>query len=153
MSTNHHTPIAQGAARTSAVLNAPLSQLDAAIDAVSAGTPFSIFSIGAPVSVTIASGIIVMTTSFHQLITEGGGATDDLDTINGGTAGYILFLKNFSTAYTITVRHNVGNIYLNSGQNYNIATFGSLALFYDGSFWHDFGLIQSSTVLENQVFS
>ena len=48
---------------------------------------------GSPTELTIASGVITATTSNHTVDTESNNATDDLDTINGGTEGDILHLR------------------------------------------------------------
>ena len=45
--------------------------------------------VGVP-TLTIASGEITVTGSYHDLLNEGGAGTDDLDTINGGTDGMVL---------------------------------------------------------------
>lgn len=59
-------------------------------------------------TLTIASGEITATRSFH-LLTGEGGAADDLVTINGGSDGQILVLRASSDSVTITVK-DTGNI-------------------------------------------
>lgn len=67
-------------------------------------------------SLTIASGIITVPNSSVGVCiidTEGGAATDDLDTIDGGFTGQITVLTPASTARDVTVKDNVGNLRLN----------------------------------------
>lgn len=66
-------------------------------------------------SLTIASGVITIPNSSVGVCiidTEGGGATDDLDTINGGFTGQIAVLTPASSARDITVKDNTGNLRL-----------------------------------------
>jgi len=64
----------------------------------------------APTELTIASGVITATQNFHTVDTQSDAATDDLDTINGGTDGFVLVLVPINDARTIVVKHNTGNI-------------------------------------------
>jgi len=120
MSNIHHTPVATGAAIAAAVWNAPLGQLDAAIQSLLAGgLPFEQLNYGAePVTaLTIASGAITITKNRHQVDTESGAATDDLTDIIGGAVGDILFLRSVSSARVPTVKHNISKIFLSSRQD------------------------------------
>ena len=70
----------------------------------------------AEASLTIASGVITIPNSSVGVCiidTEGGAATDDLDTINGGFAGQITVLTPASSARDVTVKDNTGNLRLN----------------------------------------
>lgn len=58
---------------------------------------------------TIASGAITPTASYHTVDTEGNAASDDLDTINGGCRGEVLTLVAASGSRTVNVT-NAGNI-------------------------------------------
>ena len=78
---------------------------------------------------TIASGAITATKSYISLVGQ-GGTTDDLDTINGGVDGAQIILTNSQSAYTITVRDNVGNIQLVSDASLTNAA-DKLVLIYD----------------------
>jgi hypothetical protein len=62
--------------------------------------------------VTISSGVILINGSFQTVDTEGGGATDDLDTINGGIKGRILVLKQANNARDVTAKDGTGNLRL-----------------------------------------
>lgn len=61
---------------------------------------------------TISSGAITATSSYMQLDTEGGAATDDLDTINGGEIGMEITIQGTDAARVITVKDSGGNFYL-----------------------------------------
>lgn len=61
-------------------------------------------------SLVIASGAITIARSAHWVDTEATAASDDLDTINGGTAGRLLFLGAAHDARTVVVKHGTGNI-------------------------------------------
>lgn len=67
-------------------------------------------------SLTIASGVITIPNSSVGVCiidTEGGAATDDLDTINGGFTGQITVLTPASSVRDITVKDATGNLRLN----------------------------------------
>ena len=69
-------------------------------------------------SQTIASDAITVTAGIPGLITldtEGGASTDNLATINGGSAGQILVLRPTSGTRVITVKDATGNINLPGG--------------------------------------
>lgn len=61
-------------------------------------------------TLTIATGAITVTGSFHELDTEASAATDDLDTINGGNDGDILILQTTNQGRDVTVKNGTGNI-------------------------------------------
>jgi hypothetical protein len=70
----------------------------------------------AEASLTIASGVITIPNSSIGVCvidTEGGAATDDLDTINGGFTGQVTVLTPASSARDVTVKDNTGNLRLN----------------------------------------
>ena len=69
-------------------------------------------SLESPTELTIASGAVTVTKSFHDVDTEGDAATDDLDTINGGSAGDILTLKTVTGSRDVTVKDATGNLRL-----------------------------------------
>ena len=90
-----------------------------------------------PNSATISSGVIAYTSSCTYLIGE-GSADDNLDTINGGTAGDRILLK--PQTGTITIRDSAlsgGNIALirNPGTRTLRYTVDTVELIYDGAFW------------------
>lgn len=62
---------------------------------------------------TISSGAITATTSYHRVDTEGDAASDDLDTINGYGNGRLLVLKPMDNTHTVVVKDGTGNIFTN----------------------------------------
>ena len=67
-------------------------------------------NLGASPTLTIASGVITVTKSTHKIDTEGAAATDNLDTINGGTDGDILILRTANGARDVTIKNGTGNL-------------------------------------------
>lgn len=63
-----------------------------------------------PSDLTIAAGEITVTRSHHRVDTQASAASDDLDTINGGTANQVLILRPVNDGRTIVIKHNTGNI-------------------------------------------
>lgn len=81
---------------------------------------------------TISSGVITATHSRHLVDTEADAASDNLDTINGGTDGMILIIQPADDARTVSVQDGTGNINLPS--NRNLAESGDiLVLMYAGN--------------------
>lgn len=62
-------------------------------------------------TLTIASGVVTVTGSNHLIDTESSAASDDLDTINGGSNGMRLILGNVADARNVVLKHNTGNIF------------------------------------------
>jgi len=76
---------------------------------------------GAPTELTIASGAITVTQSYHIVDTEGDAGTDDLDTINGGVDGMRLVLRSADNARDVTVVQDVAkNIRLDAPGNFTL---------------------------------
>lgn len=69
-------------------------------------------NIGSASELTISSGAVTATKTFHTIDTEGDASTDDLDTINGGVAGHILVLRPASDARTVVLKDGTGNLAL-----------------------------------------
>jgi hypothetical protein len=63
-------------------------------------------------TLTIASGVITVTDSVHRVDTEAAAASDDLDTINGGSDGYVLILRTSVNGRDVTLKDGTGNLYL-----------------------------------------
>lgn len=61
---------------------------------------------------TIASGVVTVTSSLHGIDTEASASTDDLNTINGGTLGQLLVVKATSGARTVVMKDGTGNLAL-----------------------------------------
>ena len=69
---------------------------------------------------TIAAGVITVTRSRHTVETQGGAATDNLDTINGAIDGAILILTAEDDTHDVVVTE-AGNIAL-AGGNFTMDT-------------------------------
>lgn len=83
-------------------------------------------------NLTIASGVITVTNSYHIVDTEGGAATDDLDTINGGVDGEIIVIRTASTLRDIVVKNGTGNIVLAGGADITLTNLrDKITLMYD----------------------
>lgn len=78
------------------------------------------FLMKAATELTIASGAVTVTQMFHTVDTEGDAATDDLDTINGGTTVNLIILRAENDARTVVVKHNTGNIWLQGKADINL---------------------------------
>ena len=88
---------------------------------------------------TIAAGAITVIRNFHTVDTQSDDPSDELDTINGGTAGERVVLKAEHTDRTIVIKHGTGDIQLGGGVDIQLDnTEKSLELFYDGTNWLDF---------------
>ena len=86
------------------------------------------------------SGVITITEAFHIVDTYEDAASDDLDTINGGTTGALLVLKAADGARTVVVKHNTGNIWLKGQADLSLDDAeDGLLLIYSGTKWIDLG--------------
>lgn len=81
-------------------------------------------SLGAAKSVTIAGGVIAMPTASEIILdTEGGAATDDLDTITpfpGIMPGTVVVLRTTNNGRDVVVKHGTGNIEATSGTDFTL---------------------------------
>lgn len=87
----------------------------AATDATRALTPDNLEAVlfGDAATYTIATGSITITKyGIVQVDTEGGGATDTLNTINGGRTGAIIELRSANSSRDTTVADGTGNIFM-----------------------------------------
>lgn len=91
-------------------------------------------ALGAASELTISGGIVTKTQSYHTIDTEGDGATDDLDTINGGSAGDVLIFSPNHTDRTIVVKNGTGNIVCDADITLDTIT-EYVVLIYDGTNW------------------
>lgn len=91
-----------------------------------------------PVSaeLTIASGAVTRTGSFHTVDTEGDAASDDLATISGGTVGDVLIVYPASDARTVVLDHGTGNILCGGATDITLdQSIDWALLIYDGTNW------------------
>jgi len=94
----------------------------------------SLLSFGTPTELTIAVGAITITGSYHTVDTEGDGATDDLDTINGGVIGDLLILQAANDARSIVIKDGTGNIFMPADMTLDNTEDVEMLLF-DGTNW------------------
>ena len=115
----------QGAVDCDTTLNVDGASTFAAITATGAGIFGGSHTLNGPLilgddgELTIATGAITVTGSYHTVAGE-GGANDNLDTITAGTDGQLVMLRKASAGHDITVRNGNGNIYLDSATNFNL---------------------------------
>jgi hypothetical protein len=104
-----------------------IDTLDDLIDAIK-----SKINIDSTSELTISSGAITAVNGAHKLQPQTGTA-DDLDTINGLTAGdlIILYVSDAGTD-TITFKHGTGNISCAGGADIELST-GAVAAYYNGT--------------------
>lgn len=87
----------------------------------------------AATGLTISSGAITISRNVHTIDTEGSAASDDLDTINGGVAGFLLYLRTTSSSRDVVVKHGTGNITCAGGADFTLSGIDQFAYgFYDG---------------------
>jgi hypothetical protein len=107
------------------------------------------------VELSIAAGAVTKTYSHHTIDTQADAASDDLDTINGGTEGEIIFVRPASGSRTIVVKHNTGNIWNPSGSDVTLDDVDDcIILGYNGSMWCLFNSFTPEAVPETDpIFS
>jgi hypothetical protein len=84
-------------------------------------------------ALTISSGGITATQNFHTVDTESSAASDNLDTVTSSTDGYLVVIRPASDARTIVIRHGVGNILCNGGQDITLDDYYFAILIYDAN--------------------
>lgn len=83
---------------------------------------------------TIASGAVTAAQTFHRIDTESDAASDDLDTVSGGSDGRLLIIRADNAARTVVVKHNTGNIQLFGAADVSLdETYKAMLLIYDGT--------------------
>lgn len=70
--------------------------------------------LGSMTPLTIASGVITVSSGFHEVDTESAAASDDLDTINyeGIQDGTLLVLRAVDSGRTVVLKDGTGNLRL-----------------------------------------
>jgi hypothetical protein len=87
----------------------------------------------ASTELTIATGAVTATQGVHRLDTQADAASDDLDTINGGSEGMILLVRAEHTDRTVVLKHGTGNLQLGAADVTLDATDKYVLLYYDGT--------------------
>lgn len=94
----------------------------------------SFLSLGAPESLTIASGVVTASRSSIAVETEGAAATDDLDSIAGGAEGDLLIVQAADDAHTVVLKDGAGNLAL-AGDLSLDSVADRIVLQHDGTQW------------------
>ena len=68
--------------------------------------------LGAKSELTIATGAITATKSYHSVDTEADASSDDLDTINGAASGRMLVIEANNSARSVVAKDGTGNLLL-----------------------------------------
>lgn len=101
---------------------------------------------------TISSGAVTHTNSFHTIDTESDAASDDLDTISGGAEGDYLTIMAANDGRTVVVKNGTGNILTVDGNDYSIDNDDkAIILRFDGTNWREISRNDVSTQYYNQV--
>lgn len=143
MTTHHHTPIENDAPALPATFNDPLGELDDAITKLANGTTpmtpvLTRVNLGSATEVTIAGGVIAVTQSRHTVDTEADASSDNLDTINGGSEGDLIYLQTVNSARDVVVKHLTGNIYCKAATDVTLGDARRvIALMKNGSTWSE----------------
>ncbi|KKL98777.1 hypothetical protein LCGC14_1821020, partial [marine sediment metagenome] len=89
---------------------------------------------------TINAGAVTVTKSHHKIANEGGASDDDLDTINGGSSGEIIYILPSEDDQTVRIRNGVDNIYTKhqvESKSFNFSSpSGSSGVFYSGGYYN-----------------
>ena len=83
-------------------------------------------------TLTISSGVITITGNYHKVDTQSSAASDDLDTVNTGATGLVVFLQSVNDGRNVVIKHGTGNIYCVGGKDITLDTNYEIAvLVYD----------------------
>jgi hypothetical protein len=85
---------------------------------------------------TISTGVVTATQTYHSIDTESNAATDDLDTINGGSQGDRIILRPADTSRTVVVKDGTGNLLINGDFSMD-SNQDNIELICGGSFWFE----------------
>ena len=93
-------------------------------------------TIGNNSELTISSGAVTIVDSFHTIDTQANAASDDLDTINGGAEGTLLYISANVATRTVVAKDGTGNLRLAGDFTIDHST-DVLTLLKAGSNWHE----------------
>jgi len=85
---------------------------------------------------TIATGAVTQTQSYHTVDTEADSASDDLDTITIATDMSVLLLTLENAARIVTLKHGTGNLNLPDDADIVMAENTVYFLLYNGTAWN-----------------
>ena len=93
--------------------------------------------LGAPSVLTIAGGVVTATRSSHTIDTEGGAASDDLNTVNGGAEGDLLVLGSVAGARVPKAKDGNGNLRLAGDFTFTGAVDKLTLIKHSSGNWHE----------------
>lgn len=89
-------------------------------------------TLSTPTELTISTGAVTATKAFHTIDTEADAASDDLDTISGGSDGDILIIRAVSDTRSVVVKDGTGNLALSGDMTLDSSN-DTLQLIYDAT--------------------
>ncbi len=98
------------------------------------GVTIPFIGMGTSTELTISSGAITITGSYHRVDTEGDAATDDLTDILGGSIGQILILRSENLSRNPTIKDG-GNLYLAGDFTFTSKTDHIVLIKYSADAW------------------
>jgi len=110
----------------------------------------------AATTLTISSGSATPTQNFHRFDTQGGGASDDLDTLTAMGEGWILIARIVDDGRNVVIKHNTGNILCPAAKDITLDTTADLALLiYDDVIdrWLVLASVSGAQLGANNVFT
>jgi len=115
-------------------------------------------SFDTPTELTIASGSITTTQTFHRVDTQADASSDDLDNITIPATGDNQFrlLRIEDDSRNVRIRHGFGNIYCLGGQAITLDTTNDIAVvMYDTSqsHWIAYGVTQAGLLGANNAWT
>lgn len=93
---------------------------------------------------TIAAGVVTAIGTIHTIDTQNNDATDDLDTINGGSIGDLLIVSAIDSTHTVVVKDGAGNIDC-AGDFSMDHVDDRMMLIYDGTNWVEISRSDNNT--------
>ena len=94
--------------------------------------------LGAVSELTIAAGVVTKAKAYHDIDTEADAASDELDTISGGSEGDVIFIRAENAARTVIVKDGIAgadNLDLGGNDIYLTDIDQVICLIYDGTNW------------------
>ena len=100
-------------------------------------TDLGMLNFDAATELTLSGGAVTAVQSVHTIDTEADAASDYLDTISGGTAGDVIFIRPAHTDRTVIVT-DAGNIILANDIDFTMDSSDHvMQLLFDGSNWRE----------------
>lgn len=129
--------LVDGTQADAADVSIPIGNLKTAVENIINGIQaFDQANLGSASTLTLASDTVTVTKSFHLIDTEASASTDNLATINGGSAGDILVFAAANSSRDVVVKHGTGNIKIDSEADVTLTTANMIIIaVYNGTNW------------------